>query len=94
MRQSADFDCYISFTVKAAKVHNSSFREKIYFIFLTGSQSVCPNSEKMKLVNDKAVTCVNDADCGEAMWSCQGGHCCSRPVNTGVWLGLISADIL
>ncbi|XP_034300784.2 uncharacterized protein [Magallana gigas] len=48
----------------------------------SGSLAVCPNNEKMKLVNDKAVTCVHDADCGEALWSCQGGHCCSRPVNT------------
>lgn len=68
--------------------------EKDIYIFWTGSLSVCPNGENLKLVSNKPVTCVHDADCGEAMWSCQGGHCCSRPVNTGVWLGLISADII
>lgn len=84
MGQSANFDCMISYILVVAKKSAGCYRN----FFLTGSLAVCPNNEKMKLVNDKAVTCVHDADCGEALWSCQGGHCCSRPVNTGVWLGL------
>nr|XP_022324862.1 neurogenic locus notch homolog protein 4-like isoform X2 [Crassostrea virginica] len=46
------------------------------------SLAVCPNNEKVKMTNNKPVTCVNDGDCGEFLWSCQGGHCCPRPVNT------------
>lgn len=56
--------------------------------FLIGFFVVCFNNEKMKLVNDKVVICVYDADCGEVLWSCQGGYCCFRLVNIGVWLGL------
>ncbi|XP_061164988.1 uncharacterized protein K04H4.2-like [Saccostrea echinata] len=48
----------------------------------SGSLSVCPNNGMVKMSDNKPMTCVNDADCGEVTWSCQGGHCCPRPVNT------------
>ncbi|XP_062590324.1 LOW QUALITY PROTEIN: zonadhesin-like [Saccostrea cucullata] len=47
-----------------------------------GSISVCPNNGMVKMMDNKSMTCVKDADCGEVTWSCEGGHCCPLPINT------------
>ncbi|XP_056010489.1 papilin-like [Ostrea edulis] len=47
-----------------------------------GTLSVCPNNGMVKMSDNKPVSCAHDADCGEVTWSCQGGHCCPRPINT------------